>query len=134
MTVDKALKIATAAHAGVKRKIGGGEYIEHPIRVSQRVEGDDAKMVALLHDVIEDTPITAQNLLDDGFSQRVVDAVVALSRQESETYKQFVRRAATNDLARMVKIADVKDNMSDLPENHGLLKRYTWALDFLEAN
>ena len=130
---EKALKIATKAHEGQKRKIGGGDYIEHPIRVSKRVLGDAAKIVAILHDVIEDTPVTAQDLLDAGFSKEIVEAVVALSKQEGETYKRFVRRAAENPLARMVKVADIEDNMSDLPEDHSLRKRYTWGLRYLRG-
>ena len=130
---EKALKIATAAHKGQKRKIGGGDYIEHPVRVSRRVMGDDAKIVAILHDVIEDSSVTAQDLLDAGFSREIVEAVVALSKIDGEPYKRFVRRAAKNPLARMVKIADIEDNISDLPEDHTLRKRYTWGLRYLRG-
>lgn len=129
--LDKALKIATAAHKGQKRKYNGEDYIEHPKRVSIRVMGETAKVVAILHDVIEDTKVTAQDLLDAGFSDEIVEAVVALTKIEGESYKKFVRRAAKNKIARLVKIADVEDNMSDLPEDAPLRDRYTWALRYL---
>ncbi|SIR60430.1 hypothetical protein [Bosea sp. TND4EK4] len=65
----------------------------------------------MLHDVIEDSDITADTLLAEGFSNKIVEAIVALSRQEDESYLEFIDRAASNELARPVKIADLRDNL-----------------------
>lgn len=110
MMIDLALRIATLAHAGQTDK-AGKDYIEHPKRVSQRCTTTDARIVALLHDTIEDTCVTPPFLLEMGFPQRIVDAVLAVTRQQGETYDQFIDRAATNPIAREVKIADLLDNM-----------------------
>ena len=89
----------------------GKPYIEHPARVAQAVQGDDAKAVAWLHDVVEDTPITLDDLRLGGFSGRVVRGVDAMTHREGEEYLSFVRRAALDPVARQVKLADVRDNM-----------------------
>lgn len=106
----RARDVALVAHAGVVDK-AGKPYIEHPARVAQAVQGDDAKAVAWLHDVVEDTPITLDDLRLGGFSGRVVRGVDAMTHREWEEYLSFVRRAALDPVARQVKLADVRDNM-----------------------
>jgi len=108
--IDKALSIATRAHAGQTDK-GGKPYIAHPQRVAARCTTDDARIVALLHDTIEDTRVTADYLLSEGFPQRIVDAVLSVTRCEGESYDEFIDRAARNPIGRQVKIADLLDNM-----------------------
>ena len=114
---DKALQIAIRAHKGQKDK-AGHDYILHPIRVSERCDDPRAKIVALLHDTIEDTDVTADYLREEGFTEEIVKAVLALTRSEGEEYNDYVRRAAQNELGRMVKRADLEDNMGirRLPE------------------
>lgn len=114
---DKALQIAVRAHKGQKDKAGHG-YILHPIRVSERCDDPRAKIVALLHDTIEDTDVTADYLREEGFTEEIVEAVLAVTRREGEEYNDYVRRAAQNELGRMVKRADLEDNMDirRLPE------------------
>lgn len=92
---------------------GGHPYIQHLLRVSSNVKGKIAKTVALLHDIIEDTDITKEDLIEMGFLHEVVDAVDILSRKENETYNEFILRiaASANPLAINVKIADLEDNM-----------------------
>ncbi len=132
----KALNIATERHRGQCDK-GGAPYIGHVMRVSQNCDTPEAAVVALLHDTIEDTGVTAEWLRAQGFPKRVVDAVVALTKREGETYEQFICRAGRNKLARSVKVADLEDNMDirrllDLPEE-GVerLRRYLWAWHYL---
>ena len=114
---DKALQIAMRAHAGQKDK-AGHDYIMHPIRVSERCGDLRAKIVALLHDTIEDTDVTADYLRKEGFTEEIVEAVLAVTRREGESYDEYVRRAAQNELGKMVKRADLEDNMDirRLPE------------------
>ena len=108
--LEKAEALAREAHKGQKDKVGG-EYIEHPIRVSARCINKKAKIAALLHDTIEDTYVTANYLKESGFSNDIIEAVLALSRKDGETYAQFITRASKNEIAKEVKIADLEDNM-----------------------
>lgn len=114
---DKALQIAVRAHKGQKDK-AGLDYILHPIRVSERCNDPRAKIVALLHDTIEDTNVTADYLREEGFTEEIVEAVLAVTRSDGEEYDDYVRRAAQNELGHMVKRADLEDNMDirRLPE------------------
>ena len=107
---DLALKIAIQAHRGQKDK-SGREYVMHPIRVAERCKDPRAKIVALLHDTIEDTEVTAEYLLGEGFPEEIVNGILSVTKREGETYDDFVSRAATNSIGREVKIADLEDNM-----------------------
>lgn len=107
---DCALRIAIRAHEGQKDKLGRA-YIMHPIRVADRCKDSRAKIVALLHDTIEDTNITADYLRSEGFPEEIIGAVLCVTKQEGESYEDFVRRAAENPIGKEVKIADLEDNM-----------------------
>jgi guanosine-3',5'-bis(diphosphate) 3'-pyrophosphohydrolase len=72
----------------------------------------EAMIVGVLHDTVEDTYVTEELLLHEGFSVQIVDAVHLLTRRPEDTYKQFVERLSHNALARYVKIKDLEDNMS----------------------
>lgn len=109
--LGRAIAIAAQAHASQVDK-GGAPYILHPIRVMNRVPGIDAKIVAVLHDVLEDcSEWSPSKLLAQGFSREVVGAVQALTRGRGEDYGLFIERVKDNRLARIVKIADLRDNM-----------------------
>jgi (p)ppGpp synthase/HD superfamily hydrolase len=129
--VEEARAIAEAAHAGQVDK-NGETYIQHPLRVAERVEGDIAKSVALLHDVVEDTDWTLDALRQRGFPEEVVKAVDALTRRKGETYEDFIRRCRTNPLARQVKFADIADNTDpSRPQVERLRQRYAAAIHIL---
>lgn len=136
--VERALAVATKAHEGQKRT-NGDPYITHPVRVAGACPDRTHKAVAMLHDVIEDTSVTEEELRQQ-FSGEIVDAVVALTRpphvegQDRETYTKFVRRTKLNPIACVVKIADVNDNLRDLPADDGRRRRYTRALKILEGS
>lgn len=108
--LEKALVIATKAHEGQKDK-AGSPYILHPIRVSNRCLTDEEKIVALLHDVIEDTNVSASDLLASGFPRNIVEAVLSVTRNEGESYEDFVIRSKQNPIGRQVKLHDLVDNM-----------------------
>lgn len=112
-----AREFALRVHAGQLDK-AGQPYIYHPATVASRVQGDDVRAAAWLHDTVEDTPTTLDDLRHIGFSEEVVKAVEALTRREGEDYLGFVHRAANNEIARQVKLADVVHNMdlSRLPQ------------------
>ena len=110
-TLNDAIALATSAHDGQVDK-SGRPYIGHPLRVMASVTGEHAQMAAVLHDVIEDTPVTADDLLARGCPTAVVDAVVALSHLPDEPQDVYLRRVAANPLALSVKRADIADNLA----------------------
>ena len=111
---DLALRIAIRAHEGQKDK-SGREYVMHPIRVAERCKDPRAKIVALLHDTIEDTDVTAEYLRSQGFPEEIIEGVLSVTKQEGEegeeNYEDFVLRAAKYPLGKEVKLADLEDNM-----------------------
>lgn len=131
----KALNIAYSAHQGQIDK-GGIPYIQHPIRVALNCLTDDEKIVALLHDVIEDTSVTVEELINEGFNQNIIDAIISLTKKNGEDYMTFIRRVSSNELATLVKIQDLKDNMDLRRLNgkpHWKMGVYPKALSFLEG-
>ena len=131
----KALSFAVKAHDGQYDKIGE-PYILHPIAVSAQLKSEDEKILALLHDVIEDTNYTLEDIAALGF-QDLTDSLDCLSRRNDETYKEFIARILKNRLAVKVKIADIKHNLSridSLPEHErGLAAHYKKWLPVLES-
>ena len=110
LLLQKARAIAEEAHRGQVDK-GGNPYVQHPVRVAEACCTPEAKIAALLHDTIEDGGVTAGYLCEQGFPDCIVEAVVALTRQEGEDYEDYVRRVAANPIGREVKLADLSDNM-----------------------
>ena len=107
---DKAFEIASKAHKGQKDR-GGSPYILHPINVANRCKSDRAKVVALLHDVVEDSNVTLKDLDDAGFPKDMVIAVSFLTKKSDETYESYITSISNNELATEVKIADLQENM-----------------------
>lgn len=131
MMINRALQLATEAHMGQVRN-NGDPYITHPLRVGERVSGYGAVVMAaaFLHDVVEDTDITLAHLSRAGFPTEVVAAVEALTRREGESYLRFILRVRANDIARVIKLADLEDNMSDL-QSGARLTKYRRAVNLL---
>jgi len=109
-TLERAIAISATAHAGQLDK-AGQPYILHPLRVMLRVKTEHERMAAVLHDVIEDTDVSLQQLIDEGFPSDVVMAVDALTKRPGESRVQAAQRASTNSIAREVKLADNAENM-----------------------
>ena len=137
-TLEDAIALATSAHDSLVDK-SGHPYIGHPLRVMASVTGEHAQMAAVLHDVIEDTPVTALDLLARGCPTVVVDAVVALSHLPDEPQDVYLRRVAANPLALSVKRADIADNLSptrmarlDATLRERLQTKYATALRLLD--
>ncbi|MBK1877051.1 hypothetical protein [Pelagicoccus mobilis] len=128
----RAESIARTAHAGQFRRDGATPYIVHPQAVSERVEGAEAKAAAWLHDVLEDTSWTEEQLLDAGIPQHVVEAVTILTKNPGITYQDYLEKVNNNPLSRTVKIADMLANLSDNPSRKQILK-YAKGLLFLHG-
>ena len=112
MLEELAFEIAKAAHAGQTDK-AGLDYILHPLQVAAEMTTDEEKAVALLHDIIEDTDVTANELLAKGLPDNVVEAVKALTKKHNQNYAAYLAGVKKNRLATAVKLADLKHN-SDL--------------------
>jgi (p)ppGpp synthase/HD superfamily hydrolase len=113
--LERAIEVAVGAHAGQLYPARDGErgpYVLHLFRVMLSVEGWEARATAVLHDVIEDTPTTAADLRAAGIPDRIVEAVVALTHREGDTYEAYIEALAPNPLARQVKLADLADNLA----------------------
>ena len=109
-TLERAIEIAANAHAGQVDK-AGESYILHPLRVMLRVTSSEERMAAVLHDVVEDTSVTLQGLVAEGFPSDVISAIEALTKRPGESRMQAAERAAANAIARQVKLADNAENM-----------------------
>jgi hypothetical protein len=108
-TIEKALQIAAQAHEGQRDK-EGLPYILHPLRVMSSVKGEEAQIVAVLHDVVEDTKVTLDDLRRAGFSEAVLSAVQCVTHRKDEPYANYVVGCKNNPIARQVKLADLQDN------------------------
>lgn len=109
--LDKAALICVFAHQGQRDKVGQ-PYFQHPMRVAMACENEKEKIVALLHDVIEDTEITKEYLQKEGFPEEIVEAILSVTKRCGETYVDFVARAAQNPIGRIVKLHDLEDNLN----------------------
>ncbi|HJU39625.1 MAG TPA: HD domain-containing protein [Tahibacter sp.] len=109
-TLERAIEIAARAHAGQTDK-GGAPYILHPLRLMLAQRGAHERMAAVLHDVVEDTSLTFDDLAREGFPPEVIAAVRALTKLPGEDRIAAAHRAAADPVAREVKLADVEDNM-----------------------
>jgi (p)ppGpp synthase/HD superfamily hydrolase len=109
-SLEKAISITAQAHAGQRDK-AGAPYILHPLRVMLKMTTDQARIVAVLHDLIEDTDWTIERLVREGFHGEILAALDCLTRREGEGYEAFIQRVRLNPLAVTVKIADLEDNM-----------------------
>lgn len=136
--INIALSIAKKAHAGQVDK-AGIDYIQHPVYVASQVKTEQEKAVALLHDVLEDSDITAADLLAYGLSNEVVTAVQTLTKKKGQSYQDYLEKVKSNNLARVVKLADLKHN-SDLSRLKSVsdtdrerVKKYKNAIRYLST-
>ncbi|MZQ87068.1 HD domain-containing protein [Paenibacillus sp. 5J-6] len=108
-TLTKAILLAAKAHDGQTDK-GGNPYILHPIRLASKAETTEESIIAVLHDVVEDSNMTLFDLKNEGFSSNVIAALDCLTRRADESYEQFIKRIKLNPLASKVKLLDLEDN------------------------
>jgi (p)ppGpp synthase/HD superfamily hydrolase len=114
-TLERAIEIAVLAHQGASDK-SGAPYILHPLRLMFAVDDVEAKIVAVLHDVVEDSEPPHRwglpELKAEGFSSNVLEALECVTKLPDEHYEAFIERILPNPIARRVKIADLLDNMN----------------------
>ena len=133
-TLEDAIALALEAHRGQVDK-GGQPYILHPLRVMLRMESEVERVVGILHDVVEDTWYTKEDLRSRGYPTEVLEPLDCLTKRPGEEYEDFIKRIEPNPLARRVKLMDIEDNMdvrrlSTMTENDlQRLERYrkAWA-------
>lgn len=126
--LDIAIRVAAQWHRG-ERNMYGKNAILHPLRVMMKASAVEEQIVAVLHDVVEDTKCNLKNLSEEGFSKNILEAVDAISRRQDEPYMDYINRVSQNHLGRNVKLLDLQDNMNACSES--LLKRYQKAYKFL---
>lgn len=137
--IEKALVTATAAHQGQVDKTGY-PFIMHPVRVAARLGATAPEYLvaaALLHDVVEDTSLTLDDLAAAGFPDKTIYLVDVMTRQNDETYKEYIQRVGRHPAAIPLKLADLSDNMdpnrATTPMLRGMIKnRYEESVTFLE--
>lgn len=124
--LNRAIDIAHDAHEGQLRKFEGVPYVEHPIRVMNTVaahgHSEATRIVGVLHDVVEDSEWTLEQLTGEGFDEDVIVPLELLTKTPDLEYEAYVHRVATNPRARAVKLADLFDNMNLLGNNNPSLK------------
>jgi (p)ppGpp synthase/HD superfamily hydrolase len=126
---NKCLEIAKKAHEGQTRKFGDNRpFIVHPLAVADKFTDERTKCIAILHDVIEDSDIDAEKLIQMGVPKDIVHVVEILSKRPDETYFEYIDRVTENKEAMQVKIADIRHNMESAPEKM-IKKRYIPALE-----
>lgn len=108
--IEKAISIAVQAHSDQKDK-AGMPYVLHPLRLMLQQDSPEAMVVAVLHDVVEDTEFTLDQVAEAGFSAAVVNALRLLTHNRETPYLDYIELVASDPIARQVKLADLIDNM-----------------------
>lgn len=121
--MNLAIAIALAAE-GFKNKFdkAGEPYILHCLRVMDRMDTEEEKIVAVLHDTVEDGVCTIKDLEKLEFSSRIVYSIHLLTHKKEDTYSEYIRKVSTDVLATKVKLSDLRDN-SDITRLKGLTKK-----------
>lgn len=136
--LESALRIAIKAHEGQTDKAGKA-YILHPLRIASNCSTIETQIVALLHDVVEDSSITLEDLKTSGFPDIIIDAIDSVTRRRNESYMDFVCRCSKNPIGKVVKLLDLDDNMnikrlSEISEaDVKRLNKYKIAYDYLKC-
>lgn len=112
-TLGEAIRIAAEAHGNTLDR-EGQPYILHPIRVMMQQTSETARIVAVLHDVVEDTDVTFDDLRSAGFSEEVLEPLQLITHDDDSSYEDYLQRLSHHPIARKVKIADLKDNINPL--------------------
>ena len=133
VNLSYAIQVAFKAHEGQVDK-ALLPYILHPLRIMEKMDTEQLKIIAVLHDVVEDTNLSLLHLKSLGFDKEILEALDSLTRREDESYPEFIQRVKANPLAIKVKIEDIKDNLDVTRLDHltskdlSRIKRYHKAL------
>jgi (p)ppGpp synthase/HD superfamily hydrolase len=139
-TLEDAIALAAHWHRGQRYpSVTGEPFILHPLRVMLRLDSDDARIVAVLHDVLEDTACSAVDLRRAGYSEQVIEALDRLTRRDGEVYEPYIERIAEDTLTRQVKLADLTDNLANnrrlakVADGYGSERRTTTVSDVMAS-
>ena len=124
-------QIAREVHKGQKRPIGNEDYITHPEAVANSFEDIECKIVAWLHDVLEDSELEFKDLIEKGIPYHLAQSIDYLTRKKDQNYKDYILQVSEDEIATKVKIADLKHNLSDL-KNGNMRDKYILALYILK--
>ena len=133
----KAYEIAKKAHKGQVDK-AGVDYINHPLTVASKCQSEDERIVALLHDVVEDTDVTLEDL-SKVFDKHIIDAIDAITHREGVSYEDYLLNLKKNELALHVKFKDIENNMdlsrikNPTQKDYDRLEKYRFALNVLNS-
>jgi (p)ppGpp synthase/HD superfamily hydrolase len=139
-SLEDAIALAVSAHRGQgypTQELRREPFILHPLRVMARMGNDLERTVAALHDLVEDTDFTVDDLRHRGFSTEVIDAIDSLTHRNGESYEEYILRVRNNPLARRVKLADLDDNLANnrdvdpKADEDARMARYRHAVDVL---
>jgi len=136
--LEDTIILATYAHRGQFDK-AGEPYICHPLRLMLTMSTLEERTVALLHDTVEDSPVTLNDLREAGYSSAVVEAIERLTHAEGVDYFDYVAKIKSNSLATKVKMADLRDNMNlsriakPTMKDESRVEKYQKAMAMLEA-
>jgi len=136
LLLERSIHLAVGAHKGQFDK-AGVPYILHPLRVMSSSGSVFEKIVAVLHDTLEDTTLTRKQLRDEGFPTVVLDALDAVTKNKSENYDEFILRCKNNPVARSVKLLDMRDNcdlfrLQEIEEKHiDMVRKYHRGMKIL---
>ena len=137
--LERAIIIATNVHDGKVDK-GGHSYILHPLRVMMAMNTHEERLVAIMHDVIEDDPhMTLEVLSKIGFDSVIIDALDSITRRAGEDYRSYIVRVSHNEIGAKVKCVDLRDNLDrsripyPMPKDFKRWMKYEEALAFLES-
>ena len=131
-----ALKLCFEAHKDQVDK-NGIPYVFHPFHVAEQMQDENSTIVALLHDIIEDTQFSADDLRKHGFGEEVIEAVLLLTHEPDGSYEEYLGRIKNNELAKAVKLADIAHNSDvtrldeDDPRAKVYAQKYKKALQIL---
>jgi (p)ppGpp synthase/HD superfamily hydrolase len=137
-TLVKAIEIALQAHRDQTDK-GGVPLVLHPLRVMMKMDTDEERIAAVLHDVVEDSYWTLEDLRKVCFSEAILELIDLLSRRKGESYEHFIDRIKVNPTAIKIKLADLEDNMDPkrlpglTPKDVDRLNRYIRAWKELKS-
>ena len=133
-----ALRLCFQAHRDQLDK-GGMPYVFHPFHLAEQMLDEDTTVLALLHDVVEDTPYTLADLAPMGFSQKVLEALALMTHDPAIPYMDYVAKIKANPLARAVKLADLRHNSDITRLEHvdartlARIEKYRQAMELLES-
>lgn len=136
--VEKAIRIAVNAHMGQLDK-AGQPYILHPLRVMMGCETAAEKVIAVLHDVVEDTSTTLEMLQHEGFSSDILNDIFLLTKKKGQDWDDFIRNIKNSNRATKIKLLDMQDNsnlfrMQIVEEKHlKMVQKYHRAVMFLKS-